>query len=164
MATISIPGWKKLHQLIEPEDIYGTKEEGFGKETNPHVTILFGFKDGDDIARKLQDELPVDKPLEIPFTALSYFETKDCDVVKFDVESEDLNRLNKWCTDNFEYTNEFKDYHPHVTLAYVKKGTGKKYARKMSYPAISTTDKLVYSRPDKTKLRWTIGDDKEKAS
>jgi 2'-5' RNA ligase len=161
MAALTIKGWSKLHALIDPEDIYGTKEEGFGKETNPHVTVLFGFHDSPDVAEKLQALLPTTGPIEVPLVRLSHFETPNYDVVKFEVVSEDLKRLNKWCAEHFPYTSEYA-YNPHVTLCYVKKGTGKKYDREMREPATCLTDKLVYSRPDRTKTKWTI--EKEKAS
>mgnify|MGYP003352094323 CR=1 FL=1 len=37
-----------------------------------------------------------------------------------------LNALNKQLC-KFPYTNDYPDYKPHITIAYVKKGLGKKY-------------------------------------
>lgn len=156
MASLSISNWKKLHSIIDPEDIYGTKEDGFGKETNPHVTILFGFEDKEGIAAQLQDQLPIEGPVEVPLVKLSHFSNADYDVLKFDVESKDLAKLNAWCRDNFDYQSDFPDYHPHVTLCYLKKGMGKKYDREMTEPVVTIAEKLTYSRPDKTKTKWDI--------
>lgn len=159
MASLNIKNWKKLHTMIAPEDIYGTREEGFGKETEPHVTILFGFEEQEGTAAKLQAQLPIKGPIKVPLVKLSYFENKDFDVLKFDVESEDLNMLNAWCRDNFKYKSDHPNYHPHVTLCYLKKGMGKKYAREMRESAVTIADKLVYSEPTpegKKKTKWDI--------
>ncbi len=159
MAALDIKNWKKFHTMIAPEDIYKTREEGFGKETEPHVTILFGFEDQDGTADKLKTELPLDGPIKVPLVKLGYFENKDFDVLKFDVESEDLARLNAWCRENFKYKSDHPVYHAHVTVAYLQKGTGKKFARNMTSPAITTASKLIYSEPTpegKKRTKWFI--------
>ena len=51
--------------------------------------------------------------------------------------------------DNFENTQTFPEYHPHMTLAYVKPGTGKKYVSNLDEPFEVTFTKGVYSWHEK---------------
>jgi len=49
----------------------------------------------------------------------------------------------------YPHTTDYPDYHPHMTIAYVKKGMGKKYAEDLKDFSI-TPDKFVYSKIDGT--------------
>lgn len=167
MATLDIKNWKKLHSMIAPEDIYKTREEGFGKETEPHVTILFGFEPEEHVLEKIKSELPIHGPISIPLTKLSFFENAEFDVLKFDVDPKELVKLNEWCRKNFKYKNDHPEYHPHVTLCYLNKGMGEKYARDMSDPVITVATELVYSEPladgKKKRSTWDIITNKKDA-
>jgi 2'-5' RNA ligase len=68
-------------------------------------------------------------------------------VLKFDVESEDLNKLNKVFSD-YPNTNKFPDYHPHCTIAYLKSGKAAKYIKKAKdlVNMDIKPDKIVYSK------------------
>ncbi len=50
------------------------------------------------------------------------------DVLKFDIKGENLHETN---TDlqQYPFTSNFPDYHPHMTIAYLKPGSGKRYAK-----------------------------------
>lgn len=156
MLYLDFDGWDKMLSLIDKEDIYD-EEPGFGLEKDPHVTVLFGFhKDSNfDKIKELVKYQEYDS-IEILIKNISHFETPDYDVVKLDIESKQMNALNKIMTDNFEYTNDYPDYHPHMTIAYVKKGTGKKYDKKNS--EIKTTgNRFVFSPADSDKkMRFTL--------
>lgn len=160
MGSIVVKNWDKLFSdFIKPEDVYGTEKDGFGIEANPHVTILFGFHDDDpNITKKLKADLPSSKGIKGKLVGISCFETPDYDVVKFDIESNALLKLNKWCKKEFDYTNEHKVYHAHATIAYVKKGTGKSYKRKMEKSFDFKVVELIYSHPNKNTKReiWKI--------
>ena len=47
-------------------------------------------------------------------------------------------------------SNQFPEYKPHITIAYVKKGLGKKYADPNYKYQIKNISKIVYVRPDKS--------------
>ena len=51
----------------------------------------------------------------------SLFENPKYDVLKFDVISPLLNKINKKLTKELPYTSDFPDYHAHCTIAYIKK-------------------------------------------
>ena len=125
-----------------------TDEENMGRETTPHITVLYGIltEDSDKIVEVLIDEVP---PIEATLGKITIFDNSDdYDVVKIDVKSKDLNRLNKLLSDNIDNENKYPEYKPHVTIAYVKKGKGKLYSgsdafegRKLSFDTIRFSDK-----------------------
>ena len=55
----------------------------------------------------------------------------------------------------FPNTQTFKDYHPHITIAYVKKGEGKKYVQKVK-TFETTFNESVYSGPDGKKKKFKL--------
>ncbi len=157
MIDIEHPNWNDILKNIDKEDIYDD-EPGFGLEKDPHVTILFGFHKNTDIDKI--KSLIKDQKLEIiklHSKGISIFETPDYDVVKFDIICPELHKLNKLMTSNFDYTNDFKDYHPHMTIAYVKKGQGQKYINKKSKKEEFETIKFTYSPEDgKKKIKFNL--------
>ena len=112
--------WGRQH--IASGDIH--PEEG--NEDEIHVTVLFGLHDNepDEVEEALTDEPPV----RLTLGKTSIFECDDYDVVKLDVESEDLHRINAKLQKHCVYTATHPTYKPHCTIAYVKKGMGKRYA------------------------------------
>jgi 2'-5' RNA ligase len=104
-----------------------------GRETEPHVTVLYGLH-GEDPA-EVQKLLEAEGPITAKVSgSTSIFpaskEHPDYDVVKLAINSPDLTRLNKTISEALPNTNDYPEYQPHVTLAYVKAGEGKKYAGK----------------------------------
>jgi N12 class adenine-specific DNA methylase/2'-5' RNA ligase len=97
-----------------------------GRETEPHITVKYGLH-GDNVEgvrRALADEPPITATLG----KTSLFQNDDADVLKADVESPDLHRLNKKIADAVPHTDTHPDYVPHATIAYLKPGAGKQYA------------------------------------
>lgn len=99
-----------------------------GREKEPHITVLYGTDTDNpsDVAKLMEGE----RPIKAKIGAMSIFQGKngDPDVVKLDVESTDLRRLNAKIKKNLPNDTDFPAYKPHVTLAYVKPGEGSKYA------------------------------------
>ena len=77
------------------------------------------------------------------------------DVVKFDIISSDLDNLNKLMIDNFDYTNDYPEYHPHTTIAYVLPGKGKKYEKDIKNLNMESKE-LFYSFPGKDKKKYFV--------
>lgn len=103
-----------------------------GVETEPHVTVKYGLET--DNPEGLRLILANEPPVRIKFGKTSVFpadKNRDSDVVKVDIESDDLRRLNKKIG-TYSYVakdaSAYRDYNPHMTLAYVKAGLGSKYA------------------------------------
>ena len=59
----------------------------------------------------------------------------------------------------FPHTNSFPDYHPHLTIGYLKSGRGKKYVKKLNGLKFQLTPEyVIYSMPngDQDKLEIKI--------
>lgn len=118
--------FNKIFNQIDDDDLYGV-EDGYGKETEPHVTVKYGLHENDH--DKIFDILGKIDPITIKLKSPSLFENEKYDVLKMGVSSPELRSLNSRVCRIFEYTDKYKDYNPHVTIAYLKPGMGKKYLK-----------------------------------
>lgn len=122
-------------------------EEGI--ETEPHVTVLYGFNLSFD-ASKIAEVLPESVGLKLG--KVSRFECPEYDVLKVSVDSGDLEKLNAKLAKVFgnEITKSKHDYHPHLTIAYVKKGACKELDGRNDFDGRQPhVGQLLYSLPDK---------------
>ncbi len=103
-------------------------DDSYGRETEPHITVKYGLKTNDpaDVAPIISNH----SPIKAKMGKVSLFEGEKYDVVKVEVESAELKNLNKKIADEADIAlpeGESFEYTPHVTIAYVKPGEGKKY-------------------------------------
>lgn len=159
MLYFNCPEMDKIHSMIDEEDIFDDEDGGFGLENEPHCTLLYGFHDaevqGDDVISAIKK---MELPEELELINASLFEN-DYDVLKFDVKAPngELHNINKMLTDNYPYSTDFPDYHPHCTIAYIKKGMGKKYVEMFKDMKIIVNPKeLVYSDKDRNKIKESL--------
>jgi len=143
---------KQIQDMINPDDIYTEDNDtSYGLEDEPHCTLLYGLHDdvSDDEIRSIISQFKygtcvVKNP--------SLFEQDDYDVLKFDVSGENIHETNKRLTD-LPHTNSYPDYHPHMTIAYIKSGKGQDYVD-MINDSVSEFELLPihvrYSHPDGT--------------
>lgn len=155
MAYFDIPDWNKILDRINDNDLYDDGSGTFGKENEPHITVLYGFHD--DVTYKDFIEILEKHGTEFTFKTnkISLFENELFDVVKFDIEP--TQQILDLRNDVMElpHTLTYKDYHPHMTVAYVKKGMGKKYVNDFGKKYLSLeTDKLVFSDVDRNKKEF----------
>lgn len=144
------PHIAKIHDQIDPEDVYDD-EPGHSLEKESHVTCAYGFSE-----TKPQDVIPkLDLvPTRYKIKGLSLFVNEKFDVLKFDIQSTELNKLNKQIMDNFDITTNHKIYHAHLTCAYLYPGTGKKYT-KIKSPIIGASfisNRFIFSNPNSEKV------------
>lgn len=96
------------------------------REKTPHVTIKYGLDAGHkNAAAALKDE----RPAKVSFGGTSIFQTPDADVLKVDVWSADLHRLHRKLN-RLPHGDRHQVYRPHLTIAYLKPGEGRRYAGK----------------------------------
>jgi 2'-5' RNA ligase len=118
-----------------------------GREGEPHITVKYGLHGWDP--KFVEDALAGEGPVEVTFGKVSLFENDDFDVVKVEIESEGLRRLNKKVSDAQPNTENFPEYKPHATIAYVKKGEGAKYVGNNFLEGRTITlDKVIFSGRD----------------
>lgn len=148
MLTFDDDGWKEeMESMVDENDLY-TEEEGHGLELEPHCTVLYGFHDDDfDMNKCIQMCVPCED-LKVGSNGISLFKNEKYDVLKYDIESEDLNKLNSAFVKNFKHTNKFPEYHAHCTIAYLKPGTGEKYVKKVKRDFIPVSFKYSYGNRD----------------
>ncbi len=140
----------KLISKISYDHLYDPNM-GFGKETDPHITIKYGLHEND--SRIIFKELGEISPLEVKFKNISLFENVKFDVIKIGITSPDLRALNAKVCKLFEFTDKSPVYNPHMTLAYVQPGFGYKYLKLDNPLAGQSTilSKLVYSDAESNK-------------
>lgn len=145
---VDFPAMKKIHAVIDPDDLYEeTGDRTYGIEDETHVTLLYGIHDDVPIAdvKAIIDQFTFSK---IKAYNISVFEKEEYDVLKFDVKSPELNRVNKALTELL-HTNDYPDYHPHLTVAYLQPGAGKKYIKALKKLEINIKPTYVeYSDAD----------------
>ena len=160
MLYFSLPEVFKIQDAINPEHLYVEDSNGgYGLEDEPHTTFLYGLHDSvsvDDVKGILGNfgygECKAFNP--------SLFENEKFDVLKFDVNGPSLHETNAELS-KLPHTTSYPDYHPHLTIAYLKPGYGKKYAdmlKKVKTELKCVPQYAVYSEPNgtKTKIQITI--------
>jgi len=155
--------WDKIQGRVNDEDVSSDKDDD-GKEKNgrqtadeAHVTLLYGYKDtvSDEDVEAIIDKF---EPIDVTLRKLSTFNNEEFDVLKFDVGGDKLFEYNKLLS---ELPNEtkFPDYHPHLTVVYLKKGTiTDEMMKDLSKEETLTVraNKVVYSKPDGSKKNYNL--------
>ncbi len=94
----------------------------------------------------------LDTTLNITIKGIDIFQNEEFDVVKFNVVlNDELKNINE-ALKELPYTSDYDEYLPHVTIAYVKKGTGKKYVKKDYTYTVKNVDKMIYSTASGEKI------------
>jgi len=122
--------WETITNLINKDDLYtedGKNGFKYGIELDPHITLLYGLHSDIDI-KEIEDRINLIEVPEIKVNGISTFDNENYSVLKFDVESKELNKYNKLFKE-LPYTSDYPNYHPHITIAYLQPNTGSKYAK-----------------------------------
>jgi len=143
----------KFANSIPKEDLYIDTEDNNrgGIEEDSHVTVRYGLDS--PAIEELNSVFNGYGESSLRLGKLSIFEADKYDVLKIDVESSNLIDLNKMIGENFDLPGEtFKDYKPHATIAYMKKGKADKYVSDETFKN-STNDffELTFSDRDGNK-------------
>jgi len=126
-----------------------------GREDTPHITVKYGLHTND--LRKAQPLIKGVGPIKAKLGKVSIFENDDEDVVMVEIDSPELHALNKKIADGLEHTDTHPDYKPHATIAYVKKGEGKKYGGDDRFEGKEITlNSLVFSGKDGRETKYNF--------
>ena len=122
---------EEIQSKIKKDELYIEENNNdYGLEKEPHVTLV-PCLDNDVDLEKLKTYLDDISSYDIVLTDLSKFECDKFDVLKCAVASNNLRDTNKKIVKDFETHSEYKDYIPHLTIAYMKHGMADKYLRKI---------------------------------
>ena len=159
MLYCSFPGEIiKLQDTINPDDLQDP-----GIEYEPHCTLLYGLHEGvtlDQVTNIVNQFKFADLKAHSP----SLFENPEFDVFKFDVGYPTkggafLHHCNNLLK-KLPNTQTYPDYHPHMTIAYLKPGKGKQYVEhfinKGAHEFITKPTHIVYSEPNGNKTTIKI--------
>lgn len=148
MANIDEDDSRKIidfnYKTISEDILYIEEDDSsFGREQHPHVTIKYGLVKS-YTEEQIKHLLRQVTPFDIQVRGISIFENDKFDVIKFDVESPELRKLNEIFS-NLPNHDEHPTYNPHMTIAYVKKGMGKKFIKSPAKFAKIPVKSIVYS-------------------
>lgn len=144
MIEVPATNWDEITSMIDPEDVYIEKGK-YGIEDNPHVTLLYGLHKGVSVKMVKKVFSTFDGVIDLEINGIGIFENPKFDVVKFNVNPEGslqylFDRLSE-----LPNSNEFPNYMPHITIAFLKKGTGRKYINPNYKHVIENATEITYS-------------------
>jgi len=160
MLHFTFPEMEQIQELIKPMDVYRRAgDKSYGLEDEPHTTLLYGLHD---------DEITLDE-VEAIFDKYTFytvkvhnpslFETDEYDVLKFEVEGDNLHEINSDFKE-YPFTSNYPDYNPHLTIGYIRRGRGQKYVDLLNEKGMNeywlAPQYGVYSQPDGTKNKIEI--------
>lgn len=158
MVRYDIPQSIQKIQDDIPDDIL-YKDENlpnyYGKEEDHHVTVAACLENNTDVEKIKKLLKPIGAYVAYIKGISIFNHNPNYDVVKCDIISQELMNTNKKILSEFESYSEFKDeYHPHLTLAYVKKGHSSDFTQSF--------DKLIEINPKSFLYSWVDnGKDKQ---
>ena len=158
-AMIEVPfgDWSQITEMIDPADVYEVEgDRSYGIQENPHVTILYGLHKSvspEDLKEVLDS---FDGELKVRISGIGIFENEGFDVVKLNVVPDGgLQQLHDMISE-LPNSDQYPEYKPHITIAYVKKGSGKKYEDPSFAREVSEISEICYSMPDGSKEYFEI--------
>ena len=112
MLDVDMPTWDDITANIEQEDVYDPEDHGI--EDGPHVTILYGIIEEETSVKEIKQAVKKFNAPTLTIGTVSIFENDEFDVVKFDIDSKDLHKMNAYLRETLPYHEKFPDYHPHI--------------------------------------------------
>ncbi len=156
MIEVPVSNWDELTNSIDTKDVYTGGDDSHGIQEFPHLTLLYGLEKGvtEDQVQSIIDNFKGEIKIEID--GINLFENEQFDVLKFNVVSDaGLQQLHDELS-KLPNTDKFPIYKPHITIAYLNKGMGKKYVNPNYKYSVKNINKIVYSRPNSEKVIFDI--------
>lgn len=154
----SIPD-SELYHGEEGSDSYGPE---YGRELESHVTALYGLVKGGDTPKAVAAAVKNAGigSVKLKLGKITAFENEGSpyDVLKVDIDSPDLHKLNA-ALKKLPFKSDYPDYHPHLTIAYLKKGEAKKYVGDDRFEGKEITiDALTHSSAERSKTNIQLSE------
>src|ERR1035437_8910271 len=147
--------WNNLLSQIDEKDLYKPEVERYGKETDPHVTLLYPVNPGTsfDSVKSTLDRV-IDKKIDIVVNGIDIFENPEFDVIKLNVIADKYLQQIHDELSNLP-NSEVRVYKPHITLAFTKKGTGAKY-KNNNYKHMISCNRIKFTTSDGDEYYYSI--------
>ena len=142
--------------IVSDSIIYNDSTNEFGRELEPHITVLYGFVN-DLTPEQVKALVGGIKNIDATITGVDKFSNPMYDVAIFTIQSHILEELNKKSKTTYKVVNSYPIYHPHLTIAYVKKGMFNFKKTNLNIPLKIET--ITYSGKDNTgnpKIKFTL--------
>lgn len=154
---LNIPTWEDLVSHIDEFDLYLPEDPAHGVESDPHVSILYGLISEKIIDKEIFEiiEKVNSQDIKIEISGINIFENGTFDVVKMEVHSDYLLSLNKEFK-KLPHVSQFYDYNPHITMAYLLPGCGRKYINNEYINSFNEVHNIVYSKPNGEVIEYSI--------
>ena len=126
--------WNKLPD----EELYYDEEspDDYGIEKMTHVTLVPCMDNDTDIGLLKKYLRPLYEYSLLLTNVSAFTNNSDYDVLKCDVASDILTQTNSRICGDFPTHTEYTEYHPHMTVAYMKKGMTGKYHKDIVIPLV----------------------------
>lgn len=167
MIKLEMPKWHLITDVIKEEDIYKNMNIGTiidGVQTIPHVTLLYPvnksvrFEEIKYVLDKLfadMDLMEMDKVINLSTDRIDFFALNNYDVLTIRVNDNPiLTKISEVLKSKIRNYTKLKEFHPHITIAYLKKGTADKYCQ----PYVNKIDRVdtITYEVNKTIFKYSI--------
>ena len=157
MLSHDILQWS--HEFISDDMLYVHPHDlTFGREDEIHTTVLYGLHTND--YHKIKKILAKEKPVYCTLGNVSLFQSSPFfDVLKIDVHSKDLHKLNILLESRLKTTPMYPSYIPHVTIAYVNKGAARQFTDSAEFAGRTfTATEVIFSSKNGVRTILPLGD------
>lgn len=118
---------EEFHNFLSnlPEEYIYREDNDYGIERDIHITVYYGLiNDGYNFKLIKQFIERNIESIDLAIKGIGFFrhDNSPFDVMKFDIYSEALTKIHNFIDSSFANENTFKEYSPHMTIAYIKKG------------------------------------------
>lgn len=151
-------------RTIPDDKLYQDEDGKLGRELESHITVKYGLTTND--AKGVRRSFNNEKPYHAKLGKVRHFEPPESpfDVVTVEIISEDLEKANKRITEDFDCAEGLVSdvYHPHITIAYVKRGTAKDFIGSDDFEGKEIDiDTFIFSPHKGNRTYFSISQEKE---